>query len=246
MYEYYISSGVCMKPEGIGTLSGFAEIILYNPCEDVVSDVDITVYFEDKQPRAIKPVAVQPGRNFLLVMPDCDPGVFENCGHFGAKFVSTTPLVVEPIGGPSLYHETNTYQGGCPNFWGTKLHTQWHFADGLWILHENPDAAIWPFNEIEEYYFLNPNKEDARLDITLQFRNIEHMSFKLAAKAESLVVWRNYKRIPYGQPYGMKVISTQPISAASNRFVYGMRCGFNEWGLHPHCAMPGEPGPITA
>jgi len=245
LYEYYISSGVCKTPEKSGGFSGFAEVILYNPSEDTKSHVEITAYFEDRPPADIKPIDIKPGQNRLLVMPDCDPETFENCGYFGARFISTTPLVVEPIGGPSMVHENNAYQGGCPNFWGTKLHKQWHFADGYWIVHEKPDKdALFPFNEDEEYYYLNPGKNDATLDITLQFRNIEHMRFQITVKAERLLVWRNHKRVPYGQPHGLKVVSSEPVSAASTRFIYGMFNGYEEWGWFPHCAMPGVPGPI--
>jgi hypothetical protein len=243
-YEYYTSAGFCMKEKGNGTPAGFAEVILYNP-SGRDAEVALTAYFADKAPHAFEPVRVRAGRNHLLVMPDMAPEVFGDCGHWGGRFTSTTPLVVEPIGSYSLWHETDTYKGGCPNFMGTKLHTQWRFADGLWIVQEHPDTSFWPFNELEHYYFLNPGPREAKLDIELQFRGIEHMRFNLTVPAERLIVWNNYRRIPYNQPYGMKVLSSEPVSASSIRFVYGMRGGFGEWGIQPHCAMPGIPGPVT-
>jgi hypothetical protein len=229
-------------------LTGMTEIILYNPLNKVCQ-TQITVYFQDREPHTLEPIEVAPERNMLLVMPDMDPEVFNDCGFWGAKFLSTTPLIVDLIDGLSYHHEDDTFKGGCTNFLGTKLHKEWHFADGLWLewkrYHKGDTSkAPFPFNEIEYYYFLNPGPRDANVDMTLRYRYLEHTTFHLRVPAERLYVWRNFEKIPYNQPYAVKVVSTEPISTSSTRFIYGLN-GFEEWGLHTHCAMPAEPGPIT-
>lgn len=246
-HESYVSSGICKKPLAQGDLAGSTRVVLCNPM-DLACQVEMTVYFQDREPHTCEPIEVGPQRNALLVMPDVAPAVFEDCGFWGARFVSTRPVIVDLVDGLSYHHADDTFQGGCTNFLGTHLHPQWYFADGLWLewkrFHQGDTSkAPFPFNEIEYYHFLNPGPRDAKVDMTLQYRNLEHTTFHLAVPAHRVYVWCNYEKIPYNQPYGVKVVSTEPISTSSTRYIYGLN-GFEEWGLHTHCGMPAEPGPM--
>jgi hypothetical protein len=272
-YESYVTSGICKKPilatdqaEGnivweadkgwtkrMGAaappnLTGATEMVLYNPTEEPCQ-ATLTVYFLEHEPYTFEPIDVPAERNVGLTMPEWDPTVFEDVGFWGARVVSTTPLVAVLSDTLMYYHENDTFKGGSTHFLGTKLNKQWHFADGLWLewkrFHKGDvSKAPFPFNEIEYYYFLNPGPREAKVDMTLQYRFIEHTTFHLRVPAERVYVWCNYEKIPYNQAYGVKVVSTEPISTASTRFIYGVN-GLEEWGLTPHTGMPAEPGPIT-
>jgi hypothetical protein len=247
-YVSYMVSCVCHKPVKPLEIWGITEVILYNPTPERCQTV-MTAYFENRPPYTFAPIEVAPERNMLLVMPNLDPAVFTDCGFWGARFESTTPLVVDQIEGFYLEHPDDTFKGGCTNVLGMKLHKEWHFADGFWLEHKRNlkgdiAKAPFPFNEIEYYYFLNPGSRDAKVDMTLRFRRIEHITFHLTVPAEREFVWCNYEKIPYHQPYAVKVVSTEPIATTSTRMIYGLN-GFEDWGLTTHCAMPAEPGPIT-
>jgi hypothetical protein len=269
-HESFVACGICKKPAAQGgrtvvwdvekgwvtstkrseedDIIGSSEIVLYNPAASACQ-TEMTVYFMDRPPYTFAPLTIEPERNFQLTLPDWAPEVFEDCGFWGARFRSSGPLIVNLVDGFSYDHEDDTFKGGCTNILGAALATQWHFADGLWLewtrFHKGDTSkAPFPFNEIEYYYFLNPGPRDARVDMTLQYRYLEHTTFHLRVPAERLFVWRNFEKIPYNQPYGVKVVSSEPIATSSTRFIYGLH-GFDQWGLHTHCGMPPEPGPIT-
>ncbi len=247
-YETYVAGGCCKRAEKPLDLAGFIELMLFNPT-DRPCQTTMTVYFEDREPHTFAPIAVAANSNHLLVMPDFDRAVFENCGFWGAGFASTTPLVADIIGGVSHYHPDDSFQGGCVMALGDRLNREWHFADGFWLEHYRNlkgdiSKAPFPFNEIEYYYFLNPGPCDAKVDMTLRFRRIEHITFHLRVPAQRVLTWCNFEKIPYHQPYGVKVAASEPIMTTSTRFIYGLN-GFQEWGVQTHCAMPAKAGPFT-
>lgn len=249
VYRTYISNCICKKAEKDGDMGGWTELILYNPTTSPCLTT-MTVYFTDREPHTFAPIDVAPESNELLVMPRMDPAVFENCGFWGAKFESSTYMLADPIGGMSFRHPDRTFGGCAPTFWSTDLHREWYFADGLWLewkrhLKGDISKAPFPFNELEYYYFLNPGQHDAQVDMTLLFRNIEHVTFHLHVPAERVYVWSNFEKIPYNQNYGVRVVSSEPTTTSSVRYIYGLN-GFEEWGLKAHLPMPAEPGPYSA
>lgn len=248
LYRTYISNGCAKTATKVGDMRGGQELLLYNPTS-VPCQATMTAYFENRPPHTLGPMEVPAKANILRLVPKMDMAVFGDCGFWGAEFESNTYLVADPIGGMSYHHPDATFGGGCPTFWSTDLHDQWHYADGLWLEWKryykgDLSKAPFPFNELEYYYFLNPGRKDAAVDMTLQFRNMEHATFHLKVPAERVRVWCNYEKIPYNQPYGVKIVATEPITTSSVRYIYGLN-GFEEWGLKAHCAMYPVPGPIT-
>ena len=249
VYRTYVSNPCCKKAEKIGDLRGGLELLLYNPTlRD--GETTMTVYFTDREPHTFAPVKVPAESNYLLIMPEMDPAIFDDCGFWGARFESDVPMLADTIGGMSYYHPDERYAGCAPTFAGVDLHTEWHYADGLWRdwrrhFRDDLSKAPTPFNELDYFFFLNPGKRDARVDMTLRFRNTDHITIHLTVPAERVRVWNNYERIPSNEPYAVKIISSEPIATSSVRFIYGLH-GFEEWGLKARCAQYPKPGPITA
>jgi hypothetical protein len=249
LFENYLASGFTHAATKEDPRNGGGELVLYNPtCEP--SEATMTVYLANREPAMLSPVAVKPETNALVVMPGLAPEVFTDCGFWGAKVLSTTPLMLNFIDGIRIVVEKPRFRGGCTNFHGTKLHKEWHFPDGLWLewyKYYNGDTskAPFPFNELEYYHFLNPNPRDAQVEMTLQFRRLEPKTLHFTVNAERVFVWNNLEKVPYNEPYAVKIVSSEPISASAVRYIYGL-CGFEEWGMTVHCAMYGVPGPITA
>ena len=248
-YETYVAGGFCGKAQKPLDLEGFIEMMLYNPTT-TPCQATMTAYFEKGEPHTFAPVEVPPEGNHLLVMPSFAPDVFEDCGFWGARFQSNTPLVADLISGVGHYHPDDSFKGGCVMSLGNALNNEWHFADGLWLewnrfYKGDLSKAPFPFNEIEYYYFLNPGDRPAKADMTLRFRNIEHVTFHLQVPAQRVLTWCNFEKIPYVQPYAAKVMSDEPVFTTSTRYIYGLT-GFEEWGVYTHCAMPAKPGPYTS
>ncbi|MGQ9683662.1 MAG: hypothetical protein ACUVX9_14080 [Anaerolineae bacterium] len=247
-YECYVTNGLCRIPRQSLDLSGVSELVLYNPTSEPCRTT-MTVYYADRAPRTLPPIEVPAERNLMCQMPEMDPGAFGDCGFWGARLECTAPVIAVLSDTLTYAHDDPTFKGGATHFLGTGLSRQWHFADGLWLEHywnyrgdrEKLAKHPFPFNEIEYYYFLNPNPRPARVDMTLQFRRLEHETFHLRVPAERVLVWCNLDKIPYNQAYGVKVVASDPIATASTRFIYGLY-GFQDWGLTPHTGMPAVVG----
>lgn len=248
-YESYFASGFCHNPTADDPRRGVPEIILYNPTGET-SEAVMTLYFTDREPLTLDSVHVKPETNKLVVFPDAKPELLADCGYFGAKTASTTPLVVNYINiGAQILHAPPHFAGGCANFHGTKLHTEWHFPDGLWLewnkaLNGQLEKAPFPFNELEHYYFLNPGKEPAEIDMLLRFHEDKDMKFRFTVPGERVFMWENIDKVPYNKGYTVKVNSDKPVSCSSIRFIYGLR-GLDEWGMNVHVTQWAVPGPIT-
>jgi hypothetical protein len=248
LYENYLSSGFIHSPTKADPRRGLAELVLYNPTSEPC-EATLTVYFGDREPRTLPPESVGPETNTLLVMPRLAPEVFTDCGFWGTKVLSTTPLILNFINAIRIMDDKPRFRGGTTNFHGTKLHKQWHFPDGVWLdwnrsTQGDIGRATAPFNKMDYIYFLNPNPQDAEIEMTLQYRHLEPTSVHLTVQAERVSVWKNVGNVPYNQPYAAKIISTEPVSASAVRYVYGLH-GLEEWGMQVHCSMYGVPGPIT-
>ena len=248
LYENYLSSGFIHSPTEADPRRGFAELVLYNPTSEP-SEATMTVYFADREPRTLPPVPVKPETNTLIVMPPLAPEVFTDCKFWGAKFLSTTPLMLNFINAIRIMDDKPRFRGGTTNFHGTKLHSQWYFPDGVWLdwnqyCQGDLSKAPSPFNKMDFYYFLNPNPRDAEVAMTLQYRHLEPATLRFSVRAERVFVWENRGNVPYNQPYAVKIVSSEPISTAAVRYVYGVR-GLDEWGMQVHCSVYGVPGPVT-
>lgn len=249
---HYVAGGICKKPTRPEALDGYTELLLYNPA-DHAAEITMTVYFEDRPPHTFAPLDLAAESNRVLVMPDMDRAIFEDCGFWGARYVSTTPLIVvliDLVGSLANPCPDPAFKGGVTHFLGTRLHTQWHFADGVWLDHTrfhggDMARASAPSNELEYYYFLNPGPRDARLEMALHYRYLAHTTIPLTVPAGKTLAWCNYEQIPANQPYGVKLTASEPVSTTSIRYIYGLD-GLGEWGLNIHMGMPAEPGPITA
>ncbi len=248
LYENYLSSGITRSPTKEDARRGGGELILYNPTSEAC-EATTTVYFIDREPCVLPAELVKPEANILVVMPGWAADVFTECGFWGAKVISTTPLFLNFIDGIRYVVEQPRFRGGCTNFHGTKLHTQWYFPDGIWrdwnqYYKGDLGQATVPFNELEYYHFLNPNRHDAQLAMTLQYRNLEPATLHFTVQAERVWVWENRGQVASNQPYAVRITSDEPISVCAARYVYGLR-GLDEWGMHVHCSLYGVPGPIT-
>ena len=209
----------------------------------------MTVYFEDKPPVAVKePIYVKSTTNALLVMPEMNPDLFKDCGHWGACFESSTPLIINSICLDGLEHEERGYRGGVQSVMGTELRAQWFFADGVflqWAKYYKGDIskAPFPFNELEYYYLLNPSEDDAHIKMTLHYRNLDHIELDFILPSQRLYVWDTENKVEICEPFAVKLDSDRPIATSYVRYIYGLT-GKQEWGMHVHFALAGTPGPI--
>jgi hypothetical protein len=248
-YEYYFASGFCHNPTAEDPRRGVPEIILYNPTVEA-SEAVMTLYFTDGEPLTLESVRVKPETNHLVVFPDAKPELLTDCGFFGVKAVCTMPLIVNYINiGVQAVHSPSHFAGGCANFHATKLCREWHFPDGLWLewnkaLDGHIENAPFPFNELEHYYFLNPGRETAEIDMVLRFHDIEDMKLHFTVAGERVFVWENIDKVPFNKGYTVKVNASQPISSSSIRYIYGLG-GLDEWGMNVHVTQWAVPGPIT-
>lgn len=252
MYENYLSSGYTHRPTAEDPRQGRGELVLYNPTPELC-EATMTVYFADREPVTLPPTKVKPETNELVVMPGLAPQVFTDCGFWGAKVVSTTPLVLNLIGAVRVMPEQPVRRGGTMNFLGTKLHREWYYADGLWIDYHrfykgDLSKASFPFNELEYYYFLNPNSRPVEIEMTLWYcrggaREGQKEVLHFQLPAERVMVWNNYEKIPPCQAYTAEIRSNEPITTTAIRYIYGLH-GLEEWGLQAHMPLWALPGPL--
>ncbi len=242
-YEYYVSSGFCHTPTPADPRYGVAELVLYNPTTSPAQAV-ITAYFERRVPYTLPTVVeVKPETNTSLNFPDAAPDVFTDCGFWGAKIISTTPLAVNLLSGQKVMRGAKLFTGGSTSFNGTKLSTVWQFPDGLWlewIRYYNNDRPLvpFPFNEIEHYLALNPHPDDLEVEMIFQYQRRAHVTERVLLRGERMFVWDNFEKVDYNANYTIKFVSPKPIAASAVRYIYGLD-GFDDWGIQVHCAMFG-------
>ncbi|MGQ9683454.1 MAG: hypothetical protein ACUVX9_13010 [Anaerolineae bacterium] len=249
MYEQYLPAAFVHNPVEGDMRRGSPEIVLYNPAPEPC-EAALTVYFTDRDPVVLKPVAIKPETNELIVFPRYAPDVLTDAGYIGLKCVSTTPLLLNLIDGVRLVVPEPQFRGGCTNFHGTKLDTIWRVPDGLWLewnkqYNGDLSKAPFPFNEGEFYHFLNPNPVDVEMEMTIEYRRTPHEVRHIKIGAERVWVWDNLNDVHYCNGYAIRTRSSAPIAVQAVRYLYGLN-GLHEWGLTVHCAMHGIPGPVEA
>ncbi len=260
MYEGYVSSGYNHEPTHEDPREGRAELVLYNPTPKPV-EATVTVYFSDRAPATLAAVPVKPETNARLVTPDVAPEVFTNCGFWGARVTSATPLILNLISSARIRHPKPRFSGADMNFQDTKLHKEWFYGDGLWLewnkfYKGDLSKAPFPFNELEYYHFLNPNPRDAQIEMRIKYSDRDAHDInrpegvigstqtqRWTLKAERVLVWSNLEQVPYCVPFTARVYSSEPITTTAVRYIYGLR-GFDEWGLQPHMDLWAIPGPL--
>lgn len=245
-YTSYISAGIQKDANAGGQLFGGFEVFLYNPTW-TPCDTRMTIYFEDREPFVLpEPIHVPPKWSFLQTSRNTAREVLHNVGFWGAKYESNVPLI------PILIFATGGWStplsGGVTHFLATDLHTLWYFPNGVWRTCAAPAEADNPllpppFNEFEIYYFLNPGPREAEVTMTLQYRELEHVTLNFKVAAERLFTWNCYGQVAENQPYGVKVTATEPISTCAVRYLYDP-AGI-EKGIFVRAGMAAVPGPVT-
>jgi len=247
-YEYYVSSGFCHTPTKEDPRYGVAELVLYNPTA-TPGQATITAYFEKRVPYTLPVVDIKPETNASLTFPETAPEVFTDCGFWGARIVSVTPLVANILSGQKRMLGKKLFTGGSTSFNGTKLDRAWQFPDGLWLewikfYNNDRQIAPFPFNEIEHYLVLNPHPEDLEAEMVLQYQRRAHVTEHILLRGERMFVWDNFEKVDYNANYTIKVVSPQPVAASAVRYIYSLN-GFQGWGVQVHCAMFSVPGEIV-
>ncbi len=246
MKDYYICNCFNHTPTATDPRYGIVEIVLYNPTRQA-STVHMTVYFPDRPAIKIEqPIVVKPETNVLITMPEMDPTLFTDAGHWGARFESTTPLLINSICMDGIESQERGYRGGVQSVMGLELDRVWHYADGVFLdwpefFGGDYSKAPFPFNELEYYYFINPNPVPANLHMTLQYRNLDHVTLDFTIPAERVFKWSTLDKLPPCEAFGVKIESDQPIATSYVRYIYGLH-GVDEWGMHVHFALAGTPG----
>ncbi len=246
-YETYISCAFCHTPTADDRRHGVAELVLYNPTTSP-AQATITAYFERRVPYVLPPLEVKPETNASLLFPNAAPEVFTDCGFWGARILSTQPLIANCLSGYRNLLGQRLFTGGSTSFNGTALEPIWQFPDGLWlewIRYYNHDRAMapFPFNELEHYLVLNPHPDDLEIEFVLQYQRRKHETQKVLLRGERMWVWENFEKVDYNANYTVKIVSPKPVAASAVRYIYGLN-GLDEWGVQVHCAMFGVPGEI--
>jgi hypothetical protein len=241
----FIANGFCKEPRDVGDYYGRGKIRIWNPV-DWETGVNLTVYYADKAPTTIPEFRIKAGGNPLLDFPRDYPDVFDNCGAWGMKILSETPLIIDHVFAAGRQGPPGNvkYSGASnDNLTKTRLSCLWYFADGL-VLVWDPEKAPLPFNELEWYHILNPNKEPVDVAMRCYYSDGSTQEFSYRIESERVLMIENHPLVKINSPYGIRFVSTLPVVVESERLHFGLH-GFEEWGAHIHCPRPGIPAPLV-
>jgi hypothetical protein len=242
----YIANGFSMDPEKVGEYYGRTELRFWNPTP-FDTKVNMTVYYADREPAALPELSIKAGGNPLLVFPRDHGEFFRNVGPWGMRLVSDTIIMVDHIGGRGRKgpEDNVKFRGGCNDSLAReRLSRLWYFSDGLALVWD-PDTAPFPFNEFEWYHILNPNPVEAHVTMKCYYSDGSRESYDYTVGGERVQFIDNYGMVKTNNPFGIRFVSDQPVMVESERFIYGLRGGFEEWGAHLHCPRPGQPAPLV-
>ncbi len=249
---YYIANGFCHTPTDTDKRYGITELRIFNPLPTETS-VRMTAYYQDRAPRELPSFTIPGGRTPLLVFPDASfmesdyREYFQDCGPWGMKLVSDSPLVADHILSAGLQGPPGNvkYSGGvCDTLMHPRLSRLWYFGDFIKIVHKDPANAPFPFDEYEWYHILNPHKTEAQV----VFRMVrwdgstEHREF--VVPPERVLMFDNFDWYDSTVGGGFRAVSNVPVLVECERMIHG-HGSLTEWGVHIHCPRPGVPAPLV-
>lgn len=243
---YYIANGFAKTATPEDARYGWSELRFFNP-SSMTTNIRMTMYFEDRHPVELAEKRLKAQDNSLaMAFPKRSPELFGAGGPWGLKITSDTPLLVDHILGGGIEGPAADvrYQGGMSDELAKeRASTVWYFGDGFEIKYADPAKAPFPFNELEWYHILNPNREKATVTMECLYHGAVGDVFKHEVEGERVKLISNHGLVKLNQPYGIKFTSTLPVVIQSERLIYGLN-SIEEWGLHMHNSRPGVPGPI--
>ena len=251
-YQSYVSAGIQKdRGDSLDRLFGGYEVFLYNPTWKPC-DTRMTIYFEAREPYELPDaIHIPPKWSFLQHTANTVPEVLRDAGFWGARYESTVPMIPILIFGTGGFGGEGldaSLTGGVTHFLGTDLHDQWVFPNALWRVTPvapgtNPLTPP-PFAEFEIMYLLNPTERDAEVTLTLQYRNLAHETISLLVPAQRVLTWCNYDQVSPDEPFAVRVVSSEAISASAVRYLHDPQ-GLTEKGVFVRAGMAGVPGPIS-
>jgi len=253
----YYSNGFARQPTVANRRFGMGEIRFYNPTLHD-TNIDVTLYYEDRPPRAFPRQKLASHSNkLLLVFPNQAPELFPESGVYGAKIVSDEfitvdhilcagieppPLTAKPKTVMEIWFAAPKYMGGVTDHLAVpRPSKQWVFGDGFWIV-QNPDKPGFPFNETEWYHILNPSPHRADIVMRCFYSDGSRGEFRYVVDGERVLLIDNENLVKPMNVFGLHFESTVPVVVMAERFIRGVR-SIDEWGMHLHCPRPGVPAP---
>jgi hypothetical protein len=248
----YIANGFCREADDADPRFGVSELRIFNPLPTETS-VRMTVYYADRDPVSLPEFCIKGEGTPLLVFPKAsfNPGdyseYFGNCGPWGLKMESDTPLLTDHIlsAGHKGPEDDVRYRGGCcDKLAQPRLSRLWYFADGIKIRHKDPANAPFPFDEFEWYHVLNPHREEAHVSFEFCRWDGKHENHAFVVPPRHVLMFDNYDWYDSTIGYGFRVKSNVPILPESERIIHA-HGSLIEWGAHIHCPRPGVPAPLA-
>jgi len=197
-------------------------LVIFNPAKKDAK-IKMIVYFEDEEPVDLKfQVPAESNRAFNMYE---HREVFKN-KRWGAKLLSNVPIIVQDVHGTYAPEDRPNYltRSMCTTFAATRLSKCWYYADGIYI--EKPGnilrelAPNTPLYEPEYVAFLNPNKKEAEITMTVFYHDQTQSEYKFTVPTE------RYKWVDLGniiiknKHFGARFVSTEPILVYEERIAY--------------------------
>ena len=253
----YYSNGFARKSTVENRRFGMGEIRFYNPTLHD-TNIDITLYYEDRPPRSYPRQSLKSHSNkLLLVFPDQNPDFFPESGVYGAKIVSDEFITVDhilcagiepppwtdtPKTTMQIWFSAPRYMGGVTDHLAVPRPSRlWYFGDGYWIV-QNPDKPGFPFNETEWYHILNPGKHRADITMRCFYSDGSTGAHPFSLEGERVMLIDNEGLVKPKNVYGLHFEASEPVVVMAERFIQGVRSR-EEWGMHLHCPRPGVAAP---
>jgi len=253
----YYSNGFARKSTVENRRFGMGEIRFYNPTLHD-TNIDITLYYEDRPPRSYPRQSLKSHSNkLLLVFPDQNPDFFPESGVYGAKIVSDEFITVDhilcagiepppwtdtPKTTMQIWFSAPRYMGGVTDHLAVPRPSRlWYFGDGYWIV-QNPDKPGFPFNETEWYHILNPGKHRADITMRCFYSDGSTGAHTFELDGERVMLIDNEGLVKPKNVYGLHFEASEPVVVMAERFIQGVRSR-EEGGMHLHCPRPGVAAP---
>jgi hypothetical protein len=250
----YLANGFCREANGKDKRYGMSELRFFNPLPTPAT-VTMTVYYADREPAELPALTITGHQDPLLVFPHASYGAsdyrkhFSDCGPWGMKFVSETPVLADHIFCAGVQGPSGNvkYAGGvCDMLIQPRLSCLWYFADLIRIIHKDiaqTAAGPFPYHEFEWYHILNPNEKPAAVKLIFYRWDGKEEGRDFAVAGRRVLMFDNYDWYKQTIGGGARFVSDIPVLVESERMIYGLK-GLDEWGAHIHCPRPGTPAPL--